>query len=132
MSDDSRDLEKIKMTYDYAKFHIGLYASVIGASIAIGKIDIGIAGSDSRLKVFAILGVALILAAGACGAMVAVNTPDSLHKTYDEFKATKLTAMNFICMRVQAWLFWEHKFFWTGLVFILATTLQAFIFSKPR
>lgn len=126
MSTDSHDLEKIKMVYDYAKFHIGLYASVIAASIAIGKIQGGETSPDSLLKVLAMMGVGCVLAAGACGAMVAVNTPDLLHKSYNEFKTTKLTALKTISMRVENWLSWEHKFFWVGLLLILATTLIAF------
>lgn len=129
MSTESHDLEKIEMVYDYAKFHIGLYASVIAASIAIGKIQGGETSPDSLLKVLAMVGVGCVLAAGACGAMVAVKTPDLLHKSYIDFKTTRLTALNAITMRVENWLSWEHKLFWTGLVLILATTLIAFYVS---
>jgi hypothetical protein len=126
VSTDSHDLDKIKMVYDYAKFHIGLYASVIAASIAIGKIQGGETSPGSLLKVLAMVGVGCVLAAGACGAMVAVNTPDLLHKRYNEFKSTKLTALTKITMRVENWLSWEHRLFWAGLLLILATTLIAF------
>jgi len=126
VSTESRDLEKIEMVYDYAKFHIGLYASVIAASIAIGKIQGGETSPGSLLKVASMVGVGCVLAAGACGAMVAVNTPDLLHKSYFEFKSTKLTALTKITMRVENWLCWEHRFFWAGLLLILATTLIAF------
>jgi hypothetical protein len=123
----SNDLDKIKMVYDYAKFHIGLYASVVGASIAIGKIDGTEAVAHPFLKILALLGISLVVAAGACGAMVAVNTPDLLHLTYEKFKSHRLVALNFLSMRVDKWLFLEHRFFWGGLALILTASLISFI-----
>ena len=120
-----KDLEKIKMIYDYAKFHLGLYTGVVAVSIGIGEIGgAEFIANIFLLKLLAILGVACVVLAGVCGAMVAVNTPEYLDLKFDDFKRRRLTAW-IISMRVEQWLFWEHRFFWVGLFFILAVSLFA-------
>lgn len=117
------DVEKIKTVYDYAKFHLGLYTSVVAASIGIGKLGGAEFITNEYLKVIAVLGILFVVLAGVCGAMVAVHIPDYLDDRYEDFQQRELTAIRLLSMPVQQWLFWEHRFFWTGLCFILLVSL---------
>lgn len=124
------DLEKIKIVYDYAKFHIGLYTGVVAASIGIGKL-----GGDEfmanipALKVPAAIGIACVVVAGICGAMVAVHVPQYLDLKYDQFMKQRLKAAFVIQMPVKDWLSLEHKSFWGGLFIILGVGAFAMLKS---
>jgi hypothetical protein len=119
------DLEKIKMVYDYAKFHIGLYTAVVGATIGIGKIGNPAATPNKVLLVLGALGVLFVVFAGVCGGVVASNVPDHIHYKYEDFMNAELSARGIISRPTKTWLWWKHTFFWLGVMLILAVSIIA-------
>lgn len=70
----SNQVEQLKLVYDYAKFHIGLYAALIAGIAALLQLSPGLKPEDvACLRV----AVVLILVAGLAGGMVATGVLDT-------------------------------------------------------
>jgi hypothetical protein len=123
------DDKRLERLYDYTKFHLGIYLSVAGGLAAL----IGSLANDKAAAFFVALvgspilvGIALLLmmAAGACGGIVASSIAES--KTFTEFSdAPQGPSWLRRGLTGRTWVALEHGFFWGSLVFLLASVLAS-------
>ena len=121
--------EKLGRLYDYTKFHIGLYATLVTGLLALMSIGAGSLSSAYRLPV--ILMAVLFLLAGACGGIVSVNT--FRHSSYRGLMRAQAVAYGKpLRWTVERYAQWEHRFFWAGIVVGLLSVILIPIFtSRP-
>ena len=118
MSEQPSDTERLKLLYDYTKFHIGLYAGIVAATLGISKL------AESSIVIlwpFCVLsvGVLCMVLAGMCGAVVASTIPDVIcTKTYDAFMESTIKKA-----KAKNWVTWEHRIFWIGVILLLIGSL---------
>lgn len=117
---------QLKLLFDYTKFHIGLYTTLV--TLLIAFIKLGPVEPDLLQQVSIAITVILFVLAGACGGIVASNIPH--HNRLSEFLATPIGPrwMRFGQGRDSAgservskfvganWVSLEHAFFWLGIV----------------
>ncbi len=129
--------ERLKLLFDYTKFHIGLYTTLVTLLIALISL-----GSEELVFIqhiaLAATTVCFVLA-GACGGVIASNIP--YFATLGEFQRTgfgprwlwskkQATAANlpnpgfamFPILKGPTWASLEHLFFWLGILIALAGT----------
>jgi hypothetical protein len=137
----NRELERLKLLFDYTKFHIGLYTSVatifgalIAASVASDKGTQG--GSTGTAPFFIhfahgwlIASVIFICIAGIAGGTIASSIPG--YRGYTEFwnaeigpfrgKPIRLFGISLKPLRFKAenWTYIEHGAFWVAVVLAL-------------
>jgi hypothetical protein len=117
MSDDEKDLEQLKLLFDYTKFHIGLYATV--ATIFGGLI----ATSDKSPLKFVpwllFLSVIFICVAGLAGGLIASSIPG--YGGYAAFWKANIRPYWWLGggWRPETWTYIEHTAFWFAVVFAL-------------
>ena len=89
MADTS--LERLKLLYDYEKFHIGLYGAMITGFIAILSVE----SEDLPLWMIVILALAIIslLVAAICGAILASSVID-IYNTYNHWELVTKSEVN--------------------------------------
>src|SRR5437868_2643545 len=84
MTSEDRDFERLKLLFDYTKFHIGLYATLAAALITLLNGDfLGTFRPEKHLMWAAII---LIAAAGLAGGVIASTIPqrNGAGQLYDE------------------------------------------------
>jgi hypothetical protein len=124
----SQQMEQLKQIYDYAKFHIGLYATVNTALVAIASFSF----KDNQLLLpyrwcFFIIFLFFLLA-GVGGGLVASHIayskwePAQVNKLLDGF--TQPTVSNpFKWSQYKLFTVIEHYAFWAGVVFGLVVLM---------
>ncbi len=107
--------DQLDRLFDYTKFHIGFYATVITGLFAV----IGFAVSNSqqqvlsRLLPFAVATAILVLIAGAAGGAIASNIPD--YRDFTSFAQDNLNVFGLETMRYKTWAHIEHVAFWLAV-----------------
>ena len=118
------ELERLKLLFDYTKFHIALYATLITLIIAL--LSLG-ADEVQYVQKWLLFGTSFLFAlAGACGGIVASNIPN--HAKVTEFLNAEIGPRVFwsdrtkkqgysMCLLAEArvWATREHAFFWSGI-----------------
>jgi len=103
--------DQLKNLFEYTKFHIGLYATALAATIAT-TLRADPDGPINRLH-----GVILCFClAGLCGGIIASSICE--HPTYSKFEKAKLGPLGIPLFTFKIWAAFEHSAFWTG-VFLL-------------
>ena len=114
------EFERLKLLHDYTKFHIGLYATLITALIAL----MGFGSEALRPELHFPLKFATVLFvfAGGCGGIVAASSVkfDSI----TTFRNTRIGPLGLRLLPGKAWATLEHVFFWTGIVYAVLKTVQ--------
>lgn len=113
MSPEERELEKLKLLFDYTKFHIGLYAAVatiFGALVAAEH------GPFTFVPWLLFLSVIFICVAGLAGGLIASSIPGS--DGYSDFWGEKIrpywwpgSGLKPLC-----WTYIEHTAFWIAVI----------------
>jgi hypothetical protein len=116
-SDPKQEYEKVKLLFDYTKFHINLY-TVIGASVvALGNLEATVHSLEIwRLPMW--ISVGLIACAGLAGGIIASSLPEC--DTLDDFLGNPAGFWNFRPCSGRRWTQIEHTSFWLGLAFGVA------------
>ena len=111
---------RLTMLMDYTKFHIGLYATLITALLAVANLG-GESYVTPELRQWLHLPICLVLLAGMCGGIIAANLPEQ--KSFDLFwnGSTGPWGMEFMPTRCVARA--EHFFFWTAVVSGILVTM---------
>lgn len=120
--------EQLKRLYDYTKFHIGLYATLITALLALMSIGAKAVPEEYKWWVFT-MAVAFLFA-GACGGIVAVNT--FRHSSYEALMAKDEKAELYgkeTCFDVVCFARAEHLFFWIGISIGFVAVVYVSIFG---
>jgi hypothetical protein len=114
-----RELEQLKLLFDYTKFHIGLYTTV--ATIFGGLV----AASDKVPFKFhptlLLSAVGFICIAGIAGGTIASSIPG--YSSYKEFWNAPIAPFKFKGMKAEYWTYVEHGAFWIAVVLALASIL---------
>lgn len=125
----THDFDQLKLLFDYTKFHIGVYATLV--SLLIGFISLGPASLHPIQHLcLAATTVAFVLA-GACGGVVASNIPNL--SGMEDFRNSDLgTAWlfpNWLRMKGPKWATLEHLFFWIGIIIALVGLVPGLLHS---
>ncbi len=118
--------EQLKLLFDYTKFHIGLYTTLV--TLLIAFIKLGPGEPDLLQQISIALTVLLFVLAGACGGVVASNIPH--YRRFSDFMAAPIgprwlraerwtkksrSAMAASPLAGANWVSCEHAFFWLGI-----------------
>jgi len=130
MADAARKLERLKLLYDYTKFHIGLYGTLLAGFIAI--LNFGSQGLSPVALGILKLAVFLLLIAAMAGAIMASSildvyqnykvweaVADSEKDSLDAFWETPIGPFNFKLMVAKRWWFVEHTAFWAAVLLVV-------------
>lgn len=115
--------KQLNNLFDYTKFHIGLYTTLVSGLFAI----IAYAASDPVLKVslplwrIRIVAVLILLAGAAAGA-IASNIPE--HSTFESFRTNKLKLFVWEIAHYDLLVHIEHAAFWLAIVLAAHTFLS--------
>jgi hypothetical protein len=112
--DADKELEQLKLLFDYTKFHIGMYttvATIFGGLIAADK---GPFKFDSRVLFAAVIFICL---AGVAGGVIASSIPG--FNSYKTFWRTPIGPMRFKILTAEYWTYIEHSAFWIAVVLAL-------------
>ena len=118
--------DQLDRLFDYTKFHIGFYATVITGLFAV----IGFAVSNSQQEVlrhilpFAWVTALLVLTAGAAGGVIASNIPE--YPTFESFadKTTELKVFGVSTRHYSDFVRLEHMAFWAAVLLASAGFLS--------
>ena len=127
-ADAEVQLERLKLLFDYTKFHIGLYTTVTAAYLAVMTSDYG-------KRLFLVPNpwlvwpaVAGFLIAGLAGGIIASSCPH--YSRFDTLMTTRIAPYTEgKGFRGETWTYIEHTAFWIGI--ILAILSVAFAQSVP-
>ena len=121
---DKFEYEKVKILFDYTKFHIGVY-------ISLGIILVAALNSSSNYlphrRFSVVIAIIFTAAAGLAGGTIATTLPEC--SSLDQFFEMKFAPleMNSLSLSGRWWTRVEHTMFWIGIMF----GFGAFIFP-PR
>ena len=115
-ADPEKEFERLKLLYDYTKFHIGVYATLV--TLLIAMLSLYLEDLTTAPKRLLLATTVFFIFAGACGGMVASNIPnfsrisdflceDFIPSTFGNF-GPQMNGSN--------WVEWEHRFFWFGII----------------
>lgn len=103
--------DQLKQLFDYTKFHIGMYTTLIAAIIGVFANDM-LKAKYTRLVPYIKFTIVMFLIAGAAGGLVASSIP--FFTKFEEFRTAKLGPWglelipSIICTHI------EHTAFWLG------------------
>ncbi len=130
MAEAPRKLERLKLLYDYTKFHIGLYGTLLAGFIAI--LNFGPQSLTPETLGTLKFAVFLLLIAAMSGGVVASSildvyqnykvweaVPDSEGDSLDTFWETPIGPFNFKLMVAKRWWFIEHTAFWAAVLLVV-------------
>jgi hypothetical protein len=116
-------MEQLKLLFDYTKFHIGLYATLVTGTIAVATFTKTGQAFGTLLKLM----VGCFLLAGLAGGVVASHIPHV--SNFETFTETNIGFWDINIMKPGAWERLEHLAFWVGIavafVGFLRTSLGA-------
>jgi hypothetical protein len=123
--DPKLEYEKVKLLFDYTKFHIGLYTTVAAAIIAF--LNLKIFDQAPRFSPDLLwTSVLLIGLAGVAGGIIASTLPEC--KSLPSFFITRVGPGRLRLLTGRGWAHTEHWAFW----FALASVIFAFWFPDFR
>jgi hypothetical protein len=126
-------LERLKLLYDYEKFHIGLYGTMITGFIAI--LSFGSKQINIGLVLALALAIILLLVAAICGAILASSIIDVYgnYKYWDSTTKYETSLNSFWIKRIgpyetnwwKARTWWRigHTAFWIAVFVVVGTFL---------
>lgn len=105
--------DRLKQLFDYTKFHIGMYTTLIAAIVGVFANDT-LKVSYTGLVPFIKVVIVMFLVAGAAGGLVASSIP--FFKTFDAFSQAWLGPWSFEIIPAIWCTHVEHTAFWIGCV----------------
>src|SRR5262245_54900634 len=124
MANTNSQLEQVKLLYDYTKFHIGLYGTLIAGFIAI--LTFGGNFSATSLTALKVV-IFLLLIAPMSGGVVASSVVDvyqnygvwKTESSLETFWTTSIGPFKLKCMKAKRWWFIEHTAFWVAVLIVV-------------
>ena len=116
--------DQLKQLFDYTKFHIGMYTTLIAAIIGVFANDSLKAQYEGILPYIAV-SIVLFVIAGAAGGLVASSIP--YYSSFEEFRKAKLgpwkteVVSALLCTHI------EHTAFWVGCAFAVVGLLRVIL-----
>ncbi|MBT3367671.1 MAG: hypothetical protein HN472_09570 [Nitrospina sp.] len=116
MDDPKKEFERLRLLFDYTKFHIGMYTTIIG--ISIGVIKIGPGNIEINISIF-VAAIILFLIAGLAGGVIASSTPE--YTSYTEFLKAEIFPgkRGWLKFTAKSWIRKEHRCFWIAVALLL-------------
>jgi hypothetical protein len=125
MATTNTQLEQLKTLYDYTKFHIGLYGTLLAGFVGVSGFA---AGHFSRTSLFGLkLATFLLLIAAMSGGVVASSIVD-VYRNYgvwkqdvglEKFWSTPLGPFKQGWMTAKTWWCIEHTAFWVAVLIVV-------------
>jgi hypothetical protein len=116
LPDDSKlDFENLKLLFEYTKFHILLYTSLI--TLLIGLFLFGFGGNSAAQFRFPMkLVVACFVVAGGAGGVIGSSIPS--YKSLSTFLDKYISPFDIPYLKLtgQQWVNLEHSAFWVGII----------------
>ena len=123
------DEERFKTLFDYTKFHIGLYTTLISLVFVLMSVDAFESCAVTLIRYPLAVGIFSIAAAGACGGMIATHIPIRHEQTFAGFLfKEKVGWRGKKSFSVKQVIHAEHNFFWLAVLAFLICVL-ALLFS---
>lgn len=105
--------DQLKHLYDYTKFHIGMYTTLMAVIVGVFAND---SFHEQYIEFLPFVKITLLFyfMAGACGGLIASSIP--YHKSFHIFMRMTLKPWNCKLLRINAkrCTHWEHSLFWLG------------------
>jgi hypothetical protein len=118
-ADDTKQLEQLKLLFDYTKFHIGLYTTLAAAYIALMTSEYGkrLLAPDTRLVLAAVV---ILGIAGFAGGIIASSC--TYYPSFNQLMERRLFPFrDGWGLKGVTWTRIEHTAFWVALGAILAS-----------
>ena len=117
-SDSSKVSENLKLLFEYTKFHIGLYATLVGAAITLTQLlkDTPMVRDGGGLLR---LGIVFWIISAIAGGTIAGNIPD--FRTLKDFRCQYFGPLNIPLLKGSGWESLEHVSFWLGVICVVWT-----------
>ena len=112
---------QLKCLFDYTKFHIGVYMTLIGLLLATvikpGALD------NMPHHVYQVIRVVIIcyVLAGAAGGAIISNIPN--YETFKQYDDERLPIFSFKTLKYRHWATIEHGAFWIGSITLIVGLL---------
>ena|SRR5581483_6843431 len=114
MTSEERELEKLKLLFDYTKFHIGLYttlATIFGGLIAAKVGEKTLFEFEWKLLLASVICICI---AGLAGGVIASSIPG--FGGYQEFWKADIAPFKLRGFKAEYWTYIEHTAFWIAVV----------------
>lgn len=112
-------LEKVKLLYDYTKFHAGLYSAIAVVLIAGLTSNTSLLRSDSALNRNALFAIGLYVIAGFISGLVLSNL---IHYTeIESFRSARLWLWRLQTWRYSYWVAVQYACFWIASILIVGS-----------
>jgi hypothetical protein len=122
-ADSKTDFEQLKLLFEYTKFHIGLYTTLLTGLVAL--LSLGHKNVPQHfvwpLRITAIC----FVLAGFAGGVICGNIPE--HKSFTELWDKPIGFWGLGIMPTKCWAMLEHTAFWVGII----SALVALLIVKP-
>jgi len=105
--------------YDYTKFHVGLYASLVFGVVALVGLGEGNVLNDANVKFFATVSVISWVMSGIAGGTI-LGSLVELRGSLEDFRKSEHGPLGF---KVRSGIWWEdmeHRVFWVGVASAMA------------
>lgn len=114
--------------YDYTKFHIGLYATLVSGLLVFVKFM----GEDEPKVFLFLITAALFAFAGACGGLICTTCTyvATKEQTINANKVVTLWNKKLLSFELKTLTQWEHKFFWMGIIWAFVSLIFIDLFSS--
>ena len=109
------EFDKVKLLFDYTKFHILLYTTLAALLLAVADLENVKPEIHAGLIWSAILSIGI---AGLAGGIIASSLPHE--NALSEFWTRKTGPFGLEILQGKYWTFVEHTAFWVGLGFAVA------------
>jgi hypothetical protein len=113
------EFEKLKLLFDYTKFHIGLYTTV--ATIFGGLFAAGDRVPFKFQPHLLLASVIFMCTAGWAGGTIASSIPG--YSSYTTFWNARIAPMRLQGVRAEYWTYIEHTAFWIAVVLALLSII---------
>lgn len=108
---NEQDNKKLEFLFDYTKFHIGMYMTLISAVFALVGLDVLKGCTLEIIKFPLAIGAIGLTLAGAFGSLVASAIPMTKTSSYEKFMKETVGPLCWKWITVRKATYCEHAFF---------------------
>ena len=103
--------DQLKQMFDYTKFHIGMYTTLIAAIIGVFSNEV-LEKNYSEMMPYVKVSIVCFCIAGMAGGLIASSIP--FYRRFDDFKCARLGPWSIKVVPAIACTHIEHTAFWAG------------------